>query len=44
MEPTSEGAVLNKSIMKETVPVEKHVMHWIAAKPLSEQEQSVHLL
>jgi hypothetical protein len=41
MDLTHKG---NMGLIKEIVPDEKEVMQWIAAKPLSEQEQSVNLL
>jgi hypothetical protein len=44
MDPISEKCEQQKGTMKETVPDEKHIMQCIAAKPLSEQEQSVNLL
>jgi hypothetical protein len=47
MEPNSGRTERNEGsegTMKETVPDEKQIMQWIAAKPLSDQEQSVNLL
>jgi hypothetical protein len=47
MEPTFGGTERDEVIegnMKETVPNEKKIMQWIAAKPLTDQEQSVDLL
>jgi hypothetical protein len=44
MEPTPGSSERNEATMKETVPDEKQIMQWIAAKPLSDQEQSVNLL
>jgi hypothetical protein len=47
MEPTFGGTEREEGTegtMKETVPNEKKIMQWIAAKPLTDQEQSVDLL
>jgi hypothetical protein len=44
MDFTPGGLDQITGIMKETVPDEKQIMQWIAAKPLPDQEQSVNLL
>jgi len=44
MDFTPGGLDKITDIMKETVPGEKQIMQWIAAKPLPDQEQSVNLL
>ena len=41
MGPPSEGTERNEDMMKEIVPNEKQIVQRIAAKPLSDQEQSV---
>lgn len=47
MEPAFGGTKRDEGTegtMKETVPNEKMILQWIAAKPLTDQEQSVDLL